>query len=166
VVVSVPEAERLVGDLRRRHTSDAPLGMPAHVTLLFPFVPSERLGDVERRIAEVVADASAFDVVFLRTARFERVLYLAPEPPDPFAALTEAIVAEWPEHAPYEGAHETVVPHLTVAWSEDTALLDALAAELEPRLPVETRVREVSLFVEDEDHRWHERRRLPLAERA
>jgi hypothetical protein len=166
VVVSVPEAEQLVGDLRRLHTYDAPLGMPAHVTVLFPFVPTERLAEVEPRVAEVVAGVPAFEAVFAETARFPELLYLAPEPPERFAALTEAIAAEWPEHPPYEGAHDTVVPHLTVAESEDQALLDRIAAELEPQLPLEKRVREASLFVEDENGRWSEHRRLPLGEVA
>ena len=45
VIVAVPEAETVVRDWRRQHTYDAPLGVPAHVTLLFPFVPAHRLGD-------------------------------------------------------------------------------------------------------------------------
>jgi 2'-5' RNA ligase len=162
VVVTVPEAEPVVRDWRLRHTYDAPLGMPAHVTLLFPFVPADRLGGAQARVAEVVAAAPAFDVAFASTARFPEVLYLAPKPAQPFAALTEAIVSEWPEHPPYEGAFETVMPHLTVAESEDSAVLDRISAEVEPQLPIEARVGEASLFVEDDEGRWSEHSRLPL----
>lgn len=66
------------------------------------------------------------------------------------------------EHQPYERAFEVIIPHLTVAESDDPALLDRIAAEVEPRLPVQTRVREASLFVEDAAGRWHEHGRLPL----
>jgi hypothetical protein len=90
------------------------------------------------------------------------VLYLEPEPAERFSALTRAIAAAWPEHPPYEGAHDEVLPHLTVAESEDGALLDELAAQVEPRLPIEARVHEATLIVEDEHGRWHEFRRLPL----
>ena len=38
VVVEVPEAEPLVGAWRLRFDPVAALGMPAHVTLLYPFV--------------------------------------------------------------------------------------------------------------------------------
>lgn len=162
VVVVVPEAEPAVGELRLRHTYDAPLGMPAHVTLLFPFVPADYTGHAETRLAELLLAHPAFDATFARTARFPDVLYLEPEPAGRFTALTEAIAAEWPEHPPYEGVHETVIPHLTVAESEDGALLDSIAVEVEPRLPVRTRVASASLFVEGEDGGWRERRRLPL----
>ena len=163
VIVTVPEAEPVVGGWRMQYTLDAPAGIPPHVTVLFPFVPSERVGDVEGRVAELVAAASAFDILFARTARFPEVLYLDPEPAQPFLALTGAIAAEWPEHPPYEAAFETVIPHLTVAESDDPALLDRIAEDVEPQLPVETRVREASLFVEDDNGRWHEHHRLPLA---
>jgi 2'-5' RNA ligase len=162
VVVTVPEAEPVVGEWRRQHTHDAPLGMPAHVTVLYPFVPSEQLGEVEERLAEIAAAAPSFELLFARTARFPEVLYLAPEPAEPFVALTAAIAVEWPDYPPYEGVHETVIPHLTVAESEDATLFDRIATEVEPHLPIETRVREASLFVEDDAGRWHERSRIPF----
>ena len=163
VLVHVPEAEPVVGEWRLRHTYDAPLGIPPHVTLLFPFVPADGLGaDVEERLARVLGEVESFDVTFERTARFPDVLYLEPRPSEPFAALTEAIAAEWPEHPPYEGAHEVVIPHLTVAESNDEELLGRIVADVEPKLPVRKRVREAQLYAEDEAGRWHERNRLPL----
>lgn len=162
VIVTVPEAEPVVGGWRMQHTFDAPLGIPSHVTVLFPFVPSKRVVEVEERVAELVAAAPEFDLLFARTARFTDVLYLDPEPAQPFLELTGAIAAEWPEHPPYEGAFETVIPHLTVAESEDSALLERIADEVKPQLPIETRVREASLFVEDDAGHWHEHSRVPL----
>ena len=46
--------------------------------------------------------------------RFPRVLYLAPEPAAPFVELTQAIAARWPDHQPYGGEFDSVVPHVTV----------------------------------------------------
>ena len=163
MLVHVPEAEPVVGDWRLRHTSDAPLGIPPHVTLLVPFVPAEELtGEVEERLGRLLREVEPFEVTFPRTARFPGILYLEPQPSEPFSALTEAIVAEWPEHPPYEGMHDTVIPHLTVAEGEDD-LLERIRAEVEPQLPLQTRVSEAQLYVEDEAGRWHERTRLPLA---
>lgn len=164
--VTVPEAEPVVGEWRLQYTLDAPAGIPAHVTVLSPFVPSEQVGEVEERIAELVATAPAFDLAFAKTARFPEVLYLDPEPAEPFVALTQALAARWPEYPPYEGAFETVVPHLTVAESEDAALLDRIASAVEPHLPVTTRVHEASLFVEGADGHWQEHSRLPLNREA
>ena len=57
--------------------------------------------------------------------------YLAPDPPEPFSRLTEAIVERWPDYPPYEGIHETVIPHLTVAYGDD-ALLTEIEADVTP----------------------------------
>ncbi|HSC50868.1 MAG TPA: 2'-5' RNA ligase family protein [Gaiellaceae bacterium] len=165
VLVAVPEAEPVVGEWRRRYTLDAPAGIPAHVTILFPFVAPAQLTEVvEGRLAELVVGTAAFELTFTRTARWPGILYLEPEPAEPFVALTNALEREWPDHPPYGGAHETIVPHLTVAESEDAPLLDRITAEVEPQLPIASRVREASVFVEDEAGHWHEHGRLPLAQ--
>src|SRR5256885_2747997 len=124
VLVHIPEAEPVVGEWRLRHTHDGPLGVPPHVTLLFPFVPADSLsGEVEKRLARIVGEAEPFDVTFARTARFPGLVYLEPRPSRSFSALTEVIAAEWPEHPPYEDEFDEVIPHLTVAESEDEPLL-------------------------------------------
>ena len=164
MLVRVPEAEPVVGEWRQRYTLDAPAGIPAHVTVLFPFVEPERLGEVEGRLAELVAGTAAFDLAFARTARWPEILYLEPEPAEPFVALTHAIEREWPDQPPYGGAHETIVPHLTVAESADAAVLDRIAADVEPKLPIAMRVHEASLFVEDHAGHWSEHSRLPLGQ--
>jgi 2'-5' RNA ligase len=164
VIVVVPEAEAVVGSWRLEHTLDAPLGIPAHVTLLFPFVEPERLCQVEAGLAELVATTPAFDVVFARTARWPEILYLEPDPAEPFVGLTHALEREWPDQPPYGGHYETIVPHLTVAESADPSVLDEVAAEIEPQLPIGARVREASLFVESHDGRWSEHGRLPLGQ--
>lgn len=162
VVIEVPEAAPAVDDWRRRYTFDAPLGVPAHVTLLYPFVPPERLDDqVEAKLGAVVGEAEPFDFVLRRTARFPELLYLVPEPSEPFLRLTEAIAAAWPEHPPYEGVHETVIPHLTVA-SAENPVLDEIAAALEPALPIKGYATEALLLEEGEDGLWREHSRLPF----
>ena len=47
-----------------------------------------------------------------------------PEPGDRFVALTDAVSRRF-DALPYEGLHETVTPHLTVAIADDPALLTA-----------------------------------------
>ena len=124
LVVEVSEPASIVDGWRKRTCADKPsIGVPAHVTLLFPFVPAERLDD--RLLAELDALFARFDpfaVVFAQTDRFPTTLYLRPEPAQPFVGLTEAIVARYPEHPPYEGAFDEIVPHLTVAHGEPELL--------------------------------------------
>ncbi|HEY8703943.1 MAG TPA: 2'-5' RNA ligase family protein [Gaiellaceae bacterium] len=153
LIVAVPEAEPYVAELRLAHDSSAPLGVPAHITILFPFAPSDELD--EDTIADLLAEHPAFDFELASLEHFDDdVTYLAPVPSEPFAALTRAVAERWPTYPPYAGMFETVIPHLTVG---ETML------ELDAPLPIACRAREVVLIEQDEPGgRWRPRRRFPL----
>jgi hypothetical protein len=82
-------------------------------------------------------------------------VWLDPEPPAPFVAMTEALVARF-GYPPYESLHDEVIPHVTVATLEDEDVLDELAAELEPALPIACAGDTVQLLQRGDDLRWHE----------
>ena len=149
--------------LRVRHDPMAPAGVPAHVTLLFPFLATEELTPaVRRRLARVASEVHPFWVRFVRTRRFPGVLWLAPEPTGPFVDLTERLAAAFPDHPPYEGAHADIVPHLTIAFGEE-AVLDRLERKAaRAGMPFRRRVDTIEVIAEDGTGRWHARWRLPL----
>lgn len=93
VIVPVPEAEPAVGRLRLRLDRTAAWGVPAHVTVLTPFVSPDRIGPGElRKLGEAIRAVPRFDVIFRRTDWFgDDVVWLAPEPDDGFRALTVAV---------------------------------------------------------------------------
>jgi 2'-5' RNA ligase len=158
LIVPVPEAEPLVSEWRRQFDPAAAGGMPAHLTLLYPFVPPRRLdAAVERQLADLFGAFEPFRFRLVAVARFPGVLYLAPEPTERFTRLTAAIERRWPEHPPYEGAFETVVPHLTVAQGEEPEGLEATLAQ---SLPIEAEAREAWLMIEGEDRLWSRRQRF------
>ena len=145
-----------------RHDPGATAGVPAHVTLLFPFLPSEDLTPVVRnRLARIAATGRPFDVRFERTGRFPGVLWLAPEPPAPFVELTERIAAAFPDHPPYEGAHADIIPHLSVALAQEAAL-DRLEGKVAAWAGFSDRVRGFEVLAESGTGRWHPRWRIPL----
>lgn len=161
LVVPVPLAEPVVGSWRDRLDPSAARGVPAHVTVLYPFVPPDAIDDdVEARVAAVVGRFAAFPVRFAAIGRFPGVVYLEPDPAEPFVALTAAITSEWPSHPPYGGRFDTVVPHLTVAHGKEPR---GLARELARSLPLDTTAEEVWLL---EQHgtsgRWRTRARFGL----
>jgi 2'-5' RNA ligase len=159
--VTIDAADRVVGDLRRRW-DPAGLAVPAHVTVLFPFLaPAAIDARVEAALEEIVASVPAFDVEFARVGRFPDVVWLAPEPAAPFARLTEAITAMWPDHPPYGGAFEEVVHHLTVADGAPSEVLDQLEATLRGSLPIGARVTEVRHSVRERGT-WSVRGRYAL----
>jgi 2'-5' RNA ligase len=162
IVVEVPEAEPVVGDHYRRHTSSGAEGMPPHITLLIPFVDSESLPVDE--VAEIVRGFEPFDFQLTRPCRFgarDIVLWLAPEPSAPFVAITGALVRAYPAYQPYEGAFDEVVPHLTVAVSQDPHLLDAIEPDVAAGLPFRAHATAATI-VHQVDGRWLRHSTLPF----
>ncbi|MFF1473710.1 2'-5' RNA ligase family protein [Streptomyces mirabilis] len=150
LIVKVPEAEPVVGDWRERFDVSVGAGVPAHVSLLYPFLNQDHIDDqVLAVLGELFGSNSAFGLCFRECGRFPGVLFLAPEPDDQLRELTAAVVDRWPEAPPYGGRFDEVIPHLTVAIGQEPGVLDAVEADLAGRLPVTTRVSSVQLLVFD-----------------
>jgi 2'-5' RNA ligase len=149
VVVVAHAVEPAVGGWRSRYDSSASVGVPAHVTVLYPFLPLDEVApDVVERLAAIVAAEPAFDVTFARFGRFPgSVLWLDPQPAEPFRRLTYAVWRAWPQTPPYGGAYDEVTPHLTVAEHPDEGLLDEISAEVARGLPVSMTVTTAQLLV-------------------
>ena len=168
VVVTVPAAASVVDEHRARLDPAAGWGVPPHVTVLYPFVSPDLLDDpVVARLAAAVRRVAAFDCHFARTDWFGAdVLYLAPEPAEPFRLLTSAVWAAFPEHPPYGGEFADVVPHLTVGHAgnpDQRPAVEAAAADVTALLPVHQRIEAVSVLVGSfAPGSWHEVLSLPL----
>jgi 2'-5' RNA ligase len=163
IVAVTDAAEPVVARWRDRYDEVAPLGVPAHVTVLYPFL---RLGEITdavcARLASIVAAEPVFEVTFQRFGRFPgTVLWLDPEPAEPFRRLTHTIWSAWPDHPPYAGQYDDVTPHLTVAEHVDDGLLDTIAAAVAPDLPVSTPVERLSLLAV-RDGTWSTLAAFPL----
>jgi 2'-5' RNA ligase len=119
-----------VADHRRRLDPSAGWGVPAHVTVVFPFLPPSRLShSVFDRLDVALGSVAPFDCVLGETRWFgDQVLWLAPDPDEPFRQLTSAVWEAFPECPPYQGAHPDLVPHLTVGDRRGGATVDALRA--------------------------------------
>jgi 2'-5' RNA ligase len=127
-------------------TVGLPHDLPPHVTILFPGP-----ADVPA-LVEALEPFEAFDVVFARLDRFPGILWLAPEPAEPFVALTEAVVRRFPDRKPYGGRYSSIVPHLTVA----QAALDETEELIQPLLPLHSRAESVVLYQSADGSHWHE----------
>lgn len=144
LLVPLNEVGRQIDDLRQLDPA-AGFGLPAHVTVLYPFGPVDALdGSAISRLRGLFAAQQPFEVEFPSARWFgEDVLWLAPDDPRPFVAMTEAVVAAYPQWQPYGGTFATIVPHLTIGDNTDSAGRLASAAQLRaaeaavlPRLPL------------------------------
>jgi 2'-5' RNA ligase len=163
LIVPVPSAEPAVAKWRARHDPSAPLGMPAHVTVLYPFLATEAITpSVERDLESVLSPFPAFEFKLVGVDRFPGVLYLAPEPAEPFTRLTAALYERWPDHPPYGGTFDEVVPHVTVIQGNEPPEAER---ELEQATAIDAEAKEVWLMAE-RGHRWSLLRRFPLRPRA
>ncbi len=132
----------------------ARLGVPAHITIHFPFAPPAAVD--EEGVAELAAGRSAFPFDLDSVEHFGNdVTYLAPDPAAPFCELIAASAEHWPEYPLYEGAHhvDEIVPHLTVGLAR---------LELQLALPIACIAHAVTLLEEDDEGSWHVRRRFAL----
>lgn len=166
LVVLVPEAEAVVRSVRDRYDPAAAVGMPAHITLLYPFKPPHEIGAaVLDALRQCLARYAPFHFSLAVTRRFPGVLYLAPEPDEPFRRLTLAIWDRYPETPPYGGRHSDIVPHLCVAQLADEQQLDRVEGEFirgsEGKLPIHAIAAEVALMG-TKSGRWQVRAKLGL----
>lgn len=164
IVVLAPEAEALIGEIYRLHSDAGGDGMTPHITLLVPFVPAGEIdAGVDHGLRGVLRSVEPFDYALARVERFgSEVLYLAPEPSKPFIELTVALWRKFPDHPPYGGIHDDVVPHATVADDGDEALFERITTQLEPRLPVTCRAEVATIVERGADLLWRPRVAFPL----
>jgi 2'-5' RNA ligase len=165
LIVPVPEAEEAVGPFRASLDTAASWGVPAHVTVLYPFLAPERINDqVLSAVGETVAAVPRFDLTFTHIEWFgDAVVWLAPEPADPFRSLTAAVWERFPETPPYAGVHTDSMPHLTIGHDVATHLLKQAAEVVSAYLPIRAAVEAVRLISgSQEPDSWHTVQEFPL----
>lgn len=168
IIVPIRLPGALAG-IRLRETVDGPLGVPGHVTLLYPFVEPESIDEqVIAGVAAVIGGTPSFDVRFREVRRWapgggapQGVVWLAPDPPEPFIGLIAALWRAFPDHPPYEGMHDKVIPHVTLA-AINSRHQRAVETEARRSLPFRRHVGAATLIVEGADGRWRTRRRFRL----
>jgi 2'-5' RNA ligase len=162
VLIPVPEADPVVGRWRLEHDPVAAAGVPAHVTLVVPWLPPADLVEADlTELEDELADVKAFDFDLTRVDWFgRRVLWVAPEPAQPFLELTHRLADRF-HTPPWDDEFDEVVPHLTVAHATDGVELVSVAADVTTRLPRRCRASEVWVMVGG-GGRWDLRHRVPL----
>jgi 2'-5' RNA ligase len=165
LVLLMPVTDRVVERWRQRYDPVASFGMPAHVTVVYPWKPAVDITAADHAaLRRLSGSLPGIEVTFERFGRFERTLWLDPQPAGPIVDLVERVVTEWPEYPPFAGAFARVVPHLTLADGRDPETLTDVVADVEARLPLRESTRHLSLMRFDAG-RWEVAAEFPFAPR-
>ncbi len=162
IVVPVPEAERTVGRWRMQFEPVASRGIPAHITVLYPFLPPSQLSGEVQRLRQLFATVRAFQFSLTQVRRFPANAYLHPEPADLFVELTKKVAEEWPEFPPYGAMYSSIIPHLTIADRCEDDVLNRVMKDVETALPIACVASEVWLLSSDVQGEWSVRETFRL----
>jgi 2'-5' RNA ligase len=163
LIIPMLAAEGVVGGWRQSLDPSAAAGVPAHITIHFPWVPADQVDHpVLRDLEEMVTAIPPFEVVFDRIGWFDRdVLWLDPDPKEPFIAMAAQSAARWPDQPQYGGQFESVIPHLTIGIGNRDELHRA-QARLAQVLPIHDVVTQVWWITRTGAERWVVRHSVDL----
>jgi hypothetical protein len=174
LLLPVPAAEPTVSRHRARLDEAARDGVPAHVTVLYPFLsPADISEPLLASLGRLFAGFAAFEFTLDRVGWFgEEVVWLGPRDPAPFSALTSAAFTAFPCCPPYGGQHAEVIPHLTIGHRGGPQALRAAAESVRPCLPIKATAAEVILMagprpgtLDTPPGQWRAIAAFPLGER-
>ena len=148
VIVSVPAAEAAVAAHRDKFDHAAGWGVPAHVTVLYPFVPPDAIdATVVRALEAAIASVPRFEASWASCGWFDRdVLWLATQQEEAFRALTTAVTHAFPDYPPYAGRFTDLVPHLTVGDNGTPEQLQDAERQVLAHLPIRMQVTAAGLW--------------------
>jgi hypothetical protein len=151
LIVEIPAAEAVVGPYRERLDQSAALGVPAHITVLYPFIPPGQLdAGVLSQLAQLFTAVPRFGFRLDGTDWFgQEVLWLAPSDPAPFRALTQHVVEAFPAYPPYGGDFPDTVPHLTIGDAQNAGDLRDAEESIAPLLPIIAEATAVTLITQE-----------------
>jgi hypothetical protein len=159
----MPATDTVVRPIRRAQNPSGDAGMPAHVTLMYPFLERDSIDETVRTALRLMFNPMRpFDVTFERSTRDDGLLYLPPEPPAAFVALHQLIRRTWPTMLPYEGKYGNVYkPHLSIAYGAEGRLdpdgvFGPMEEALSAHLPLRSQARSVWLVVRLDNHWVHQ----------
>ncbi|PZS15808.1 MAG: hypothetical protein DLM60_16340 [Pseudonocardiales bacterium] len=165
LVIPVPAADALLASVGDRYPGTVREGLPAHVSLLYPFVVAAELDErVTTALNELFVEQLPIAVDFVECYRRGGFVALRPDPSDWLDELISKTRRRWPDVVPYEGVYGDVEPHLTVALrcSAETAV--RIEQEVSAELPIWAELCEAWLLVFE--GRWTLRGRFEFGDSA
>lgn len=159
LVIPLPAADALLESVESRYPGSVRQGVPAHVSLLYPFVGTAELGDWDIEVlSELFIGQELIRVGFVECYRRGGFVALRPYPMEELVTLTDKTRRHWPNVVPYEGQYGDVEPHLTVAMQTSEETAHTIEQEVAKQLPISAELREA--WVLAFEGRWRVRERF------
>ena len=142
----------------------ASLGVPPHITLLYPWRKSPLKVSDLNELEHILKNVEPFELCFDSVATFDSgIVYLALREEAEVRKLMQKIFASFPDTPPYGGAFANPQPHLTIAKCQPAQLCSLkteIAWALE--LPIVCQVANVVVMEEQSDKTWVNRHVIEL----
>jgi 2'-5' RNA ligase len=152
--------------LRRRCVANAASGVPAHVTMLFPFVEASGLTSaIEGAVAAVAALHPPIGYRITGPHRWPDAVYAAVEPVEPFVRLQGALAAAFPRYPIYGApAGFVFIPHITIGDGVEVNEPGTMGDRAWSALPVDAVASRIEVIASD-GGRWQRVWTFPLGGR-
>jgi 2'-5' RNA ligase len=161
LVLLVPEAESIVGKWRATLDPAAAEGMPAHITVLYPFIP---IGKIDAHVLGAIRDMCdrhlPIELEFRALGEFPGVVWVDPNSEE-CTRLLEAARASWPEQVPYGKPNLKPIPHLTVTDGAHATDEESARTAVLKELPFKARITALALMGFD-GQTWVVQHEFPL----
>ncbi|GAA5176070.1 2'-5' RNA ligase family protein [Pseudonocardia eucalypti] len=163
LVIPVPEADPALAAVGTRYPRLARPGLPAHLTVLYPWLPAAYVDDRARRsCAALAATAEPAEAEFREIGVHPGMVFLRPADPGPVDRLIAGARTRWPELPPYGGKYPDSPAHVSLALGGmSPEEVDGVRDLVGPMLPITSRLAELWLVALGPDG-WLATDRWPL----
>ena len=135
MIMMPPEVQTLALPTMRRYAERSMNYYPAHMTVIFPYVPFEALGSAILRLHAACVEIAPFRMTLFGYGMFKNAVYMAPTDPELILEVFHKVFDAFPEAPPYGGAYgNDPHPHVTVGLFDTEE--EKQAAELPEYFPV------------------------------
>ncbi len=115
MIIAPHEVQALTAPLRRQYALDKMICVPAHITILYPFVPYEQLDAASEKLRQICAEIEPFDITVEGYGNFPRFIYMKPKNEVPIRNLCHRVFEAFPDYLPFRGVYgDTPTLHMTV----------------------------------------------------
>ena len=152
IIVPPRPVQSFAYPIREIHDAESFNRVPAHITLIYPFVPPDEVEDAEKVLTRICKKYPAFQLTLDRYGQFETALFLESSQPEKIIDLFAQISKAFPEYPPYEGKlGEGFHPHLTLAQFDKPAQAKKIKLPPEPKFNFEIKQIHIYLGATDDD---------------